>query len=113
MQSGYPIKVKIVELYKKIEPILESHHVYTGKSICCQILLLVSGFKSEDFKFGKTDIHLRSGRTHLLDQLYEELKEFNGQLAHKFKRGHISYMRHVYVIGLRFIGSGWFVCYLL
>lgn len=73
------------------------------------LLLSAFGFKPEDFKIGKTDINIRPGKTHLLAQLYLELdKKSNEELAHKFKGSHKAYMRHVYFLGLRFLGSGQF-----
>lgn len=108
MQSGYPIKLKIDEIYLKIQTIMASHHASTGKIACCHILLLAFGFKPKDFKIGKTDISIRPGKTHLLDQLHLELDKPNEELAQKFKGSHKAYMLHVYFIALRFLGSGQF-----
>lgn len=81
MQSGYPIKLKIDEIYLKIQTIMASHHASTGKIACCHILLFAFGFKPKDFKIGKTDISIRPGKTHLLDQLHLELDKPNEELV--------------------------------
>lgn len=68
MRFGYPLKVQITEIYKQLEPFLEYRHTSCGIEKCCQIFLLACGFQYKDFKIGKTDIHIRPGKSDILKE---------------------------------------------
>lgn len=105
IQFGYPIKIKIADLYAKLEPILKPHHLKLGQNKCCQILLLEYGFELRDFKFGKIDIHIRAGKSHRLDHLQQKMEQFKEEVATQFRSGFIAYMRRIHIICLQFIGA--------
>lgn len=86
MEFGYPSKVKIADLYNKLEPTLEPCHISLGKNVCCVILLLGSGFESKDFKIGETEVHIRPGNWQKLEEISN-----GADLAVKFKSGFIAY----------------------
>lgn len=65
MQISYPIKISISELFQKLEAILEPRYLSFGAINCSRIYLLANGLSSKDFKFGKTEIHIRSGHQFL------------------------------------------------
>lgn len=105
MQFAYPLKINIADLYDHLEIALETRHTSMEKSVCCLILLLGSGFKSEDIRIGQTEIHIRPGYSHLLDQLKCEMDESSLNLKSRFKTGFKAYMRRVTIIRFRFIGK--------
>lgn len=74
MQIGFPLKISISELMRQMETFLEPRHISVGKNVCLSIVLSVVGFKTNEFKIGKTDILIRPGKTHLLDKLNHELR---------------------------------------
>lgn len=105
MELGYPIKIPIAELFQKLQPYLEQRHISIGSNVCCRIFLLAIGFLSEDFKFGKTEIHFRPGRKHLLDLLNVEFQKSKNDITVRFKKGFISFMRRSLFISIRFMGA--------
>lgn len=93
-QIGYPIKISIADFFQRLQPFLEKRHISTGVNNCCKIFLFASNFKPTDFKFGKTEIHFRPGKSNLLDQMNKELQPANNsQNAAKFKTGFKAYCR--------------------
>lgn len=105
MQFGYPSKVDIVGLYNQIAPNLQPRHTSIGKMMCCQIFLLASNFQIKDFKLGKSEIHIRPGKSQLLDQMYRGIEEFNGELASKFNRGVRAYKLRIFYTRLKILGA--------
>lgn len=61
MQFSYPIKISISELFEKLQTILEPRHISLGAVNCCRIFLVANGVSSNEFKFGKTEVHIRPG----------------------------------------------------
>lgn len=106
MQFGYPAKIKIADLYDKLEPTLEPRQTSMGKHMCCSVLLLASGFEPKDLRMGDTEIHIRPGHSQLLDQIHCEIKESSVELAKRFKKGFEAHMRRrrVILLRIRFIG---------
>lgn len=105
MQCGYPTKIGIVEFYNKLKMHLEPRHISIGMHNCCKIVLLASGFLSKDFKFGKTEIHIRPGNYHLVDQLNVELERPDSEITVKFKRKFIAFMCRVLFKSIWFMGA--------
>lgn len=105
MQFGFPGKLKITDLFDKLKPALEPRHDSIRNHTCCTILLLASGFKSTDFKIGKSWIHIRPGNLQLLEQIQYEIGESSNELALRFKNGYIVHMHRVFLLGLRFIAK--------
>lgn len=66
MQFGYPVKIPITDFFQKIKPYLELRHISFGTVNCCRVILLSNGFRYDDFKMGKIDIHIRQGKLQLL-----------------------------------------------
>lgn len=111
MQIGYPSKVEIVDLYSQLEPNLLPRHTSIGKMMCCRIFLLAIGFQFKDFKLGKSEIHIRPGKSQLLDQMYREMKEFNGELALQFNKGVKAYKSRIFYARLKFLGARQYIFY--
>lgn len=106
MNLGYPIKISIAELFEKLQPYLEQRHISFGANNCCQIYLLANGFESNEFKFGKTEIHIRPGKLDLLNRMNAEFQEMNNEIAVKFKKRFIASIRRSLFICIRFCGAG-------
>lgn len=85
MQSSYPIKVSITELFQKLQAVFEPRYIPFGEINSIRIFLLANGISSKDFKFGKTEIHIRSG--HQLQGLdpHQLLNEELTKIKHELK----------------------------
>lgn len=107
MQMGYPVKVPIAEFYQKIKPYMTPGHGYEsiGTINCCRFFLLASGFLSKDFKFGKTEIHIRSKNSKLLNQINIGSQDLLAGVAVKFNEQCRYFKRKTLYILLRFVGS--------
>lgn len=105
MQMGYPLKVSISEFYQKLLVYLEPRHISIGMNNCCKIFLMSNNFLCKDFKFGTTEIHVRPGKRHLIDSMMTNFQEPNNAIAVKFKNGFVDYMRRIFYIRVRFLGT--------
>lgn len=108
MQLGFPIKMPIAELSHKLKLCMEPHHTMPniGVNNCCIFFLLASGFHRDDFRLGKTAIHFRPGKCHLLDKMKTDFQESNNlQIAIKFKKGFNAFIRRSLYISIRFVGA--------
>lgn len=61
IQCSYPIKISISELFQKLQEILDPRYITFGEVICCRIFLLANNISLKNFKFGKSEIHIRRG----------------------------------------------------
>lgn len=117
MQMGYPSKIQIEKLFEKIEVLLDPRHVSVGKNMCCQIFLLGSGFQFENFKFGRTEVRIRAGKFHLLDNIFDKISKQGNEStklhALKFKRGFVAFRCRVLFLRLRFLGARTFCFFLI
>lgn len=105
MQSGFPLKVAISEIMRQMQTILEPRHISLGKNVCCHILFSAAGFKHNEFKIGKTEVLIRSGKSLLLDTLNYQLKYSKKELEQKFKTSFLDFMRNVLLTRLQFLGK--------
>lgn len=104
MQFSYPIKKDISELFKELQPILESRHKSFGAVNCCRLFLYAKGFSSKDFKIGKRDIHIRPGyQTSALDT---SPLSFDDVI--KIKQEFKFFMRRILKIRMKFLGQSRF-----
>lgn len=105
MQYGYPTKVDIVDLYNQLEPNLSPRHISIGRIMCCKFFLLASGFRFQDFKMGKSEIHIRSEKSQLLDQMRHGMYQFNDEIALKFNEKVKAYKLRIFLIRFTFLGA--------
>lgn len=105
MQFGYPVKIHIADFYNKLKPVLKPRHVSIGDRMCCFIFLLASGFKAEDLKFGKSSIHIRPGNSKLFEKIQTEINGSSLELALKFQKGFVVYMRRICILRLKFVST--------
>lgn len=105
MQLGYPTKISIDDLHHKLKPYVKPRHTSIGVNNYCMIFLLASGFLSKDFKFGKTEIHVRPGKFQLLDRMNAEFQRPNNEIKVKFNESFKKFMRRVFYIRIRFMGA--------
>lgn len=105
MQIGYPSKVGIFDLYNQLIPYLKPRHYLIGEKMCCRIFLLANGFQPKDFKLGTSKIHIRPGKSQLLDQMYQNIKEFNGELSSQFDKYVKAYKLRICYANFKFLGA--------
>lgn len=105
MQSGYPVKMSISELFQKLKPYLESHHFSIGPGLCCLIFLLSSGFLPTDFKLSKTELNFRPAKCYLLDTVEAEFCKPTKNIGGNFKRKFYTFICRTIYIKIRFIGA--------
>lgn len=108
MQSSYPLKISISVLFEKLQTILEPRHLSYGATTCSRIFLLANGLSFNDFKFGKTEIHIRSG--HQLPALTSQPLICDTQ---KIKQEFKFFMRRVFKIRFQFLGKREYTSYKL
>lgn len=114
MQHGYPFKVRINELFENMKRFLEPRHISLGSETCCRIFLLCKGFENKDFRIGKTDIHIRLGKSDLFNQLLsycdKSVAEDSSKVVEDFKKGFLMFMRRVFCAQIKFAGTRKFFC---
>lgn len=101
MQLNYPIKFSISGLFEKLQAFLEPRHLSFGANNCCRIFLLAIGVPSKDFKFGKSEIHIRRG--HQIPAL-DTVQLPNYEII-KIKQEFKFFMRRVLKIRFKFLGK--------
>lgn len=104
MEIGYPVKIPITEFFHNLQPYLEKQHIGIGTVNCCRIFLLVLGLLAKDFKFGKTEIHIRPGSALVLNRLCFKVALDNEHVI-KFRKELIAFMRRILYIRIRFLGA--------
>lgn len=105
MQTGFPSKMKKTKLIKICQSFLEPRHLSIGTDMCCHILLLASGFKRDEFKIGREEIHIRSGKSHFLDEILEANDKVLRTLALKFNKGFVAFQCRIIYIRLCVFGK--------
>lgn len=93
MQTGFPTKIPIAELFQKLQPYTKPNHLSIGINNCCRIFLIANKLLSKNFKFGKAEIHIRPGQSHLLYSMNIAIQRSNDEIAFKFKKGFNAFMR--------------------
>lgn len=103
IQLGFPLKVQISEIFEKLAPFLEHRHRSCGIQLCCQIFLLAIGFQYNDFKIGKTEIHIRPGKPDIFAKMQNAMREPNDDdIGRMFKREFVAFRLRVVGIKVRF-----------
>lgn len=77
-------------------------------NMCCHILLLGCTLKIDEFKFGREEVHIRSGKFHLLDEIVEDSMESHESLRLKFNKGFVILQRRIIYLRLKLIGARMF-----
>lgn len=106
IETGYPKKVKMNELYGKVAPLLEPRHASIAVEYFCTLILIASGLEQTDFKIGKSDIHIRAGSSDKIDQIICNADQSNNELiasfVQKFKKQFRKFYCRSIIIALKF-----------
>lgn len=105
MLIGFPSKLKISPLFEEMKSFLKDHHIRLGEKLCCFILFSAIGFKTNEYKIGKTDVLVRPGKLHLLDKLHTDIKFSKRDLEIRFQTRFCKFMRNVLLARFRFLGK--------
>lgn len=111
MEIGFPSKIKISKLMEKCQPFIKPRHMAMETNMCCRALLLGCTLQIDEFKFGREEVHIRSGKFHLLDEIVEYSIESHESLRLKFEKGFVILQRRMIYLRLVLLGARMFSLY--